>query len=361
MQSMEMLATYLHTLDPFLWRIHGDFGVRWYGVAYAAGFACAYLLLRWLARSGHARMKPEQAADFMLVAVFGVLLGGRIGWVMFYNPSALWTFSASFPFWEVLGINRGGMSSHGGIIGVIVAVCWWCRRNRIGILHQLDMAALVTPTGLGLGRLANFVNGELYGNACPEDFPLAVKFPQEIGDEWGLDQLRQAAAAAGEFGMTQAAWHDGVSRATAGDATALQRLMSLREGLQEAVMQGNERVIAVVEPLITPRYPSQIFQAAAEGVVLFIMLWTLLFLFKPRKPGVIGATFVLAYASLRIVTEHWRQPDLEIGRLWLGLSEGQWLSIIMIMLGIGSMYWVTRRPSGEPSAELSQSHTGGLA
>jgi len=341
------LGVYLHQMDPFAWRISGDFGVRWYGLAYAAGFACAYVILRTLAKRGIAKMKPEQVSDFMVAVVLGVLLGGRVGWVLLYNPSALWTVGSSFPYWEAIAINQGGMASHGGIAGVIIAVAWWCRRNQIGILHQLDMAALVTPFGLGFGRLANFVNGELYGNACSEAFAWAVRFPQEMSQEWGVAEFEKAIGAAGAMGLTQAQWLDIGAKAGAGNAEARGRMMELVGRMEWAVREGNAQVTAVVEPLLTPRYPSQLFQAVAEGAVLAALLWGVLIFRRPRKPGVIGALFVVGYAILRIATEHWRQPDIEIGRLWLGLSEGQWLSAGMLAAGLVSLWVVVTRDAKE--------------
>lgn len=167
------IASWVNDLNPFVWRISGDFGIRWYGLAYIAGFLCAWLILRHLAKRGACLIPAERLPDAMLAIMLGVLVGGRLGYVLIYQPSLLWDFSASAPWWGVLAINKGGMASHGGMAGLIFAGMWIARSCRVPTLHVLDMMTLTGPIGLFLGRIANFVNGELLGRivAAPGEDP----------------------------------------------------------------------------------------------------------------------------------------------------------------------------------------------
>ena len=165
---MTILAeSMVHTLDPFVFRITDTFGPRWYGVSYALGFVAAWLVLRWLSRTGRTPLRPELLGDFITWCIVGVVVGGRLGHVLLYERDILWTFSSSFPFWEVLAIHRGGMASHGGITGVILACVLFARRHGIAPLAVVDTSAFIAPAGLMFGRLANWVNGELVGKVLP--------------------------------------------------------------------------------------------------------------------------------------------------------------------------------------------------
>lgn len=345
---MLTLAAYLHRLDPFAIRFTENFGIRWYGLAYAAGFVCAYLVAHRLARTRRIRMTPAQVGDFIMYGVVGVLAGGRFGYVLFYNLPALWTFTSDPPFWEALAINRGGMSSHGGIVGSIAATLLFCRRHRLNPFEALDLAALVVPFGLFFGRLANFVNGELRGVPANPGFPLAVKFPQEMIDDWTLADWRGAEAIAKYFGLSSAQWQSLLDGVLQRDPSRLAEFRQFKEGLLEAVQAGNTQAIAAVEPRLTPVHPSQLYQAVAEGIVLGAILWFVFLVLRPRRPGVIGACFVFFYGLLRIVTEIWRVPDEGIGRT-MGLSRGQWLSAVMVLVGAFFLWWTNRksRPARE--------------
>ncbi len=332
-------SAYVHNIDPFAVRISGDFGIRWYGVAYAAGFIAGYLLTRRLAVCGLIKLTPHQVGDFIIACILGVMLGGRVGWVLFYSPSALWTFTSTLPFWEMLAINRGGMASHGGVIGCGLAMVWFGRRHGISPWHLFDLTALIVPFGLCFGRLANFVNGELRGQACAESFPLAVKFPQEIYEEWSLAQMQQAIDAAdGMSGFSRGDWMSILNRAQTADQLALDNLRFLQERIVFYLHDGNEQVREVILPMLVARHPSQLYQAAAEGVVLGCVLWASWWWVwrKGRfaaRAGLTGVSFLLVYGVLRIITEIWRLPDVGIART-LGLSRGQWLSVGMVVAGL---------------------------
>ena len=194
---MTTLAAYFHEFDPIIVRLWGDFAVRWYGVSYLAGFVVGYLLLIVLSRRGWLQIPRERIADAMMWLIGGVIIGGRLGYLAVYDPTLFITFTTSPPFWGVLAINQGGMASHGGLVGVILAA-WRISRGwknpdgsisgRCSIWHVFDAMALGCVPGLLFGRLANFVNGELLGrvySAAPVDGGKpgpwwTVQFPTEI-------------------------------------------------------------------------------------------------------------------------------------------------------------------------------------
>ena len=178
---MPQLAAWLHNLDPYLIDLHLWEGgpIRWYGLAYLVGFVLGYLLIRRVVKVGICSLNPAGVADLVVVLAVGVVIGGRLGYVLFYQPQLLWSFYGQLPFWGVLAMNQGGMASHGGIIGTILACLWYARRHGHSKLFVLDLLAFGAPLGLFLGRLTNFINGELIGRG-PTEVPWAVKFPQEI-------------------------------------------------------------------------------------------------------------------------------------------------------------------------------------
>jgi phosphatidylglycerol---prolipoprotein diacylglyceryl transferase len=157
--------------DPVLVQV-GPFGIRWYALAYIGGIVLGWRLLRHLAALAPAVATAVQADDFVTWATLGIVLGGRLGYVLFYQPGVYLAHPAMiFAVWE------GGMSFHGGALGVTIAILWFCRRNAIPLLGFADRVAVCVPIGLGLGRIANFVNGELWGRAAPDWLPWAMIFP----------------------------------------------------------------------------------------------------------------------------------------------------------------------------------------
>lgn len=323
--------SYLHKLDPFVFQITETLGLRWYGLAYIAGFITAWVAIRWLGRRNIFNIAPERVGDFMFACVLGVLLGGRLGYVLFYDPSLLIAFSNELPWWGALAIQDGGMSSHGGIVGVCIALVMWGTKNNISKLHLLDIAALFTTPGLFYGRIANFINGELWGKALPTQLQnnapwWSVTYPTEITEVWihnpeqyysqleAIEPLRSQVVGGEYFYNTV---------------------------VMEAYT-GNQQVIETIQPLLTAWYPSQLVQALTEGPILFLilaMIW-----WKPRKPGVISGWFALSYGVLRIGTEMYRQPDEGVA-LFMGLSRGQLLSVGMVVFGIVFIAINSSRPS----------------
>jgi len=315
--SLIVAESYLHRLDPVVVPLSPTWGIRWYGLAYLAGFVLAWLFIRWMARTDRSPLAPRAVGDLMVYAVVGVIVGGRLGYALFYRPEILVTFSSSPPWWELLAIHRGGMASHGGIIGVITATIIFAYRHRLPSLHLLDMTSVAATPGLCLGRLANFINGELWGkrlsDAAQADPPWwSVKYPEEVGRGW-VDLT----AASAEYGNSD-------------DLPAV---------MESALRAGDARAEALLVPHMTAYWPSQLIQALSDGPVLFLIL--ALIWWRPRKPGVVGGWFLIAYGVLRILTELVRQPDAGVAVL-AGLQRGQLLSVAMIICGI-VVIWVCAR------------------
>jgi len=250
-------------IDPVAFSV-GPLAVRWYGLMYLAGFAIGWWLgLRRIARN-QSPVTKAQLDDLLFLIVLGVILGGRLGYVLFYKPS----YYASHPL-EILAIWQGGMSFHGGLLGVMAAMVFAARRHGVDWLRLMDFLAPLCPLGFAAGRLGNFINAELPGRVT--DLPWGMVFPG------------------------------------AGDA---------------------------------PRHPSQLYQFALEGVVLFFFLWW--FSSKPRPRGQVSAMFLLGYGVLRFIAEFAREPDAFLGYLALGLTMGQWLCLAMIAGGAVLFAWSRR-------------------
>lgn len=329
---MSLLAAWFHDLDPFIVRISGDIGIRWYGASYVAGFFIAYLLLRLLARRRWLAIPEERVADAMMWLVGGVIVGGRLGYMLVYDPALLTMFDSSFPFWGGFAITKGGMASHGGIVGVTIAAIRVSRGwrtpdgqivGRCSVWHVFDAAALVCTPGLGLGRLANFINGELLGRIhSPPGTPgpwWTVQFPRELTDRPAPLTPEQ-----------QAQLMDLVHRASGLDG---------RRGLAWLVDHAG-RFETELRPLLSSRHPSQLYQMAADGPILGGLLWLMWWLGPHRsgrrRDGLIGPVFLIGYGVLRVITEIWRLPDAQFGdagRVY-GLSRGQWLSVAMALVGV---------------------------
>jgi phosphatidylglycerol:prolipoprotein diacylglycerol transferase len=321
--------SYLHQLDPFAIQITESLGLRWYGLAYITGFLVAWAAIRWMGKKKITPIQPNKVGDLMFAAVIGVLIGGRLGYCLFYAPSMIYTFTNDFPWWKLLAIQDGGMASHGGIIGVAVAFVIWGKRNNIPTLHLFDIGAMFATPGLFFGRIANFVNGELWGRPLPPEQQLSpptwsVKYPTEITEVW-LQNPSEFQAELLQLETLQ---------------TSIIGGSSYYQTIVNELYAGNQTVVEVVKPLLTAWYPSQIFQALAEGPLLFLTLfivwWT------PKKPGIIAGSFLLFYGSARVATEVFRQPDEGVA-LFMGLSRGQVLSLFMIMFGLLLLFYTSRR------------------
>ncbi|MGE4373105.1 MAG: prolipoprotein diacylglyceryl transferase [Xanthobacter sp.] len=269
---MTMLALPFPTIDPVLVEI-GPLAIRWYALAYIAGLVLGWLLARALVSrpalwGGTAPMKPQELDDALFWATLGVILGGRIGYVLFYNLP----YYAENPG-EIIAVWKGGMSFHGGLAGTILALLWFARSRGIRMLSMLDVAGVVAPLGLLFGRLANFINSELWGR--PTDVPWAVIFPNG----------------------------------------------------------GN-----------IPRHPSQLYEGALEGVVLFLIMMFLVRLGGLRRPGLATGIFAIGYGLARIIVEFFREPDAQLGYLAFGTTMGQWLSVPLVLVGLILVLQALRHP-----------------
>jgi phosphatidylglycerol:prolipoprotein diacylglycerol transferase len=328
---MLTLAVYLHNLSPIALKITDSIAIRWYGLSYLAGFLAGFFVVKFGVKRGITTMKNADVSDMVTWLAIGAVVGGRLGYCIFYKPSLfvefvpLTLFGHKLPLWGALAIHQGGMSSHGGIIGVIAATAWYARKHGHTFSHLIDLAAIGTPLGLFFGRIANFVNGELLGRPCDPSFPLACKFPQEMHG-WTRDQIENLAPA------TQ------FLKPEDNDPTRIV------QACIDAMAKHDQRVIDIVVPLLTTRHPSQLYEAAMEGLLLFVVLIAVAW--KPKKPLVVGATFCFVYAVVRIICEFFRLPDAhiadeEFGR-W-GITRGQLLSFFLAMLGLGLIFFAARR------------------
>lgn len=241
-------------IDPVIFSI-GPLAVRWYGLMYLVGFVAAFYLAK--SRMKRVGWNEDDIGDLLFWGFIGVVAGGRVGYVLFYQFSS---FLAD-PLY-LFKIWTGGMSFHGGLIGVLVALWLFARKKTISFLTVGDFVAPIVPLGLAAGRIGNFINGELWGRVT--DVPWAIVFPA-AGPE--------------------------------------------------------------------PRHPSQLYQFALEGLALFVLVW--LFSRQPRPTGAVGGLFLAGYGVFRFIVEFARQPDAHLGLNTLGLSQGQMLSIPMILLGLG--------------------------
>jgi phosphatidylglycerol:prolipoprotein diacylglycerol transferase len=319
---MLTLAAWLHDIDPYaIWPI------RWYGLSYLAGFLIGYALIRRVAQRGRSPLTVQQAGDLVVTLAISVVIGGRLGYVLFYKPSLLWTVTADLPFWGVLAINDGGMASHGGMLGGVVGCLLFARWHHIPKFFIGDLLAFGAPFGLALGRVANFINGELIGRVCAAEFPLAVKFPTAMRF-WPIEKVDRLMNAYREQGH----------------ALLTDRPRAFIEQAITRIQNGDAQMAALVRPMLEPRHPSQLYAALGEGVIVgLVLLW---FYRKPRKPGLVGFLFVVVYAVARIIDELWRKPDAHIGFDWflgLAITRGQWLSIAMLIAGLVGLLVMARR------------------
>ncbi len=306
-----MLGYYVHDLSPFLFRFTETIGLRWYGLAYVVAFLLGIWVVKGLSRKGYCDIPEQQVSDFVLAgAIFGVLLGGRLGYMLFYDLDQFLRNPLI-----IVRVWDGGMSAHGGIIGLLLYTFWYARRHKYSWLNIGDNLVVAAPLGLLLGRLANFINGELYGRVT--SVPWAVQFPKELYD--APPETMQLALQ---------------------NAAAINPSWTSLEIIFENV-HGSPALKQALAGILSPRHPSQIYEAALEGLLLFVILWLLRT--KIRTPnGVITGVFFIAYAALRSFVELFRQPDAPLTG---ALTRGQFLSVFLVLIGVGFIVAAYMRPS----------------
>lgn len=274
--------------DPIIFSI-GPVSLHWYGLMYLVGFVFAMWLAVRRASKLDSGWTKDEVENLLYASFLGVFVGGRVGYMVFYNlPLFLDNPSYLFKVWD------GGMSFHGGLMGVILVMAWFAHRTQRTFFQVSDFIAPLIPFGLGGGRLGNFINGELWGRVTT-DTPWAMLFPGSRNEDIAI------------------------ATATV-DATLLPLLNQYG---------------------VLPRHPSQLYELLLEGVVLFIILN--LFIRKPRPMGAVSGLFLLSYGTFRIIVETFRQPDAQLGLFNGMISMGQILSIPMVVAGIMMMVWAYRR------------------
>ncbi|MCG7657716.1 prolipoprotein diacylglyceryl transferase [Wielerella bovis] len=270
--------------DPVALQL-GPLAIRWYALSYIVGFVLFVWLGRKRIKAGNTLFTNEMLDDLLTWGVVGVILGGRFGYILFYNLNQYLTNPLDiFKIWE------GGMSFHGGFLGVVLAVFLFARKHKMRFLQALDFVAPLVATGLASGRIGNFINGELWGRVTDPNHFWAMGFPQ----------AKFADAALAQVNAQYATW--------------------------------------LTQYGYLPRHPSQLYQFALEGLCLFVMVW--IFSKKARPEGQVSALFLGGYGVFRFIAEFAREPDAQLGLLGMGMSMGQWLSVPMIILGvIGFVYF----------------------
>ena len=279
---MPLLTIAFPVFDPVAFAI-GPFVVRWYALAYIGGIVLGWIYARALIKNvklwaGPSPVTLPQLDDFVLWVTIGIIVGGRTGYVLFYNPMFFMQHPA-----EIFELWKGGMSFHGGFLGCVAAVMLFARRNGISILSLGDIVTAVGPIGLFLGRIANFINSELWGRAADPTLPWAMVFPNG-------------------------------------------------------------------GPI--PRHPSQLYEAALEGIVLFTILAVMIRMGALKRPGLILGSFITIYGIARIIGEFFREPDPQLGFLWGGLTMGMLLSVPMIIAGVIIIAAARRRKAAETVAPI---------
>ncbi len=343
-----METPYVHSLDPVIWQITDSLAIRWYGLAYLMGFVVGYWLLCRLSRKKLYPVPEEKLSDFITyVAIFGVLIGGRLGHMIFYQIPNMGLDAFLADPWMTFRVWEGGMASHGGMLGVSLYTLYYARKHRIQWISLLDGMAIVAPVGLFFGRIANFINGELYGRIAPADSGQAMIFPAELMEnrELGYQVLKR---------------------------------INTPEMLEKIMLSGNEIPDTLSMPWVldrvrdTPevkqmvaevmqghaRYPSQLYEAFAEGVLLFAVLWLVRIMCPKAYNGVFCGIFCVVYAIGRIVCEVFREPDSPIS---LGMTRGQLLSVILMLCGGLFFYFACRKKKTvadcvyyDPDAEIEK-------
>lgn len=251
-------------IDPIIFHL-GPFALHWYGLMYALTFIIAYLFLQYSRKGKELELDSNQKDNFLIAAILGIIIGSRLGYVLLYN----FNFYLANPL-KIFALWEGGLSFHGGLIGTVLVIWLFTKYYKVSFLKIGDLAALITPIGIFLGRIGNFINAELYGRVANS---FCLYFPTDPQN---------------------------------------------------------------------CRYPSQLFEAATEGLLTFILLYWYSRRYPQARPGILGAAFLILYSLARISMEFFRQPDPQIGFLWGGATLGQILSVFLLISGLIMFIYLNR-------------------
>ena len=334
-----MIATYVHNIDPIIFSVTDAIKLRWYGLAYLLAFVVGYLLLKRLGDRKLWVLPGEKAADFItMAAVFGVFLGGRIGNILVYQ----WDEFVADPV-MLFKVWEGGMASHGGILGLMIFTFVYSRMKKLSWTGLGDGLCVVAPLGIMFGRLANFINGELYGR-IDRAHAWAMKFPDALGDDL---KSKEDTLAAQQSLFQDINAIDPELASTINPALYTSNLTERHYGHFSEASLNSEQIRDAITPYLEPRYPSQLFQAAGEGLSLFLILYIIRIKF-PRLPhGILTGLFFIFYAIFRITMENFREPEIaDVNLLGSNFTMGQFLSLFMIIIGVGFIIWGAVRKKG---------------
>lgn len=342
------MISYYHQLDPFLIQFSDNFGIRWYSLAYFFAAVFAYFAGLYLIKKGRIKLPSDRLMDIVVFGAIGAVVGGRLGYCVFYNPQLFLSFDSSFPFWGAIKVHQGGMSSHGGIIGLLISQILYVYLHKLSLFSLMDLSAFAGSVGIFLGRISNFINGELYGRIVEGKTWFAVRFPSELY-LWAeqpsrykeqLVSLKELLPTLNSLFSSSVripsspTWKEWVLKSVEGGSIYDSNVFHICH----LIVKNSSRpeIKELLEPLLFLRYPSQIFQSLMGGLLPFIII-CLLWL-KPRTAGLVSLVWLFCYLSFRIFTEFFRQPDPQIGFQFLNLTRGQWLSILLYSLVIAYAY-----------------------
>jgi phosphatidylglycerol:prolipoprotein diacylglycerol transferase len=321
-----VLAAYVHDLDPVIISFTETLKIRWYGLAYLAGFIAAWWFLKKMAERALFPVAPDKVSDFVAYGAFlGVFLGGRLGYVLFYMlPSAAGRTQIQEDPLSILRVWDGGMSSHGGILGLTIFAWFYARKHQVSWSSLGDGLVCVAPLGVFFGRVANFINGELYGHISQSKLPWLVKFPGTIFHEKKEEGTHYESVIRLAIETSEGQMKDNLIQ-------AYQTGFGGEQALAAAV-RNSESVKAAIEPFLSNRHPSQLYEGILEGLLLFLLLTALRFRYPRLSPGFLTGLFFLLYALGRIFVEQYRVPDSTL--VLDTLTKGQFYSIFFIFIGI---------------------------
>jgi phosphatidylglycerol---prolipoprotein diacylglyceryl transferase len=334
--------------DPVLIDIPGlPIDIRWYGLMYVVGFVVGQWILTRLARRGFCPVPAERIPDLVLYLVLGVIIGGRLGYALIYDQHLLHPLRF-FQLW------KGGLAFHGGLVGVMAAFLLFTRKHRVPVLRMFDCGALAVTPGIFAVRMANFINGELYGRVTGKGVGLAMQFPTDpeavrllhLSDAWSMRDRELCIQVA--FGRRT--WE------------SVQPMLSQVDEHGHAIRWDNVKGFlnwGAVRDQVPYRHPSQLYEGFGEGLLLGLVLLVLYLALNKRtpKPGFFGGVFLIGYGAVRFCIEFLRQPDRQfssdkdpVGTVLLGMTMGQVLCVGMVLCGVLLIVLPRRQPQAAGAA-----------